>query len=558
MKTKGDTGLKELEAVAQSAGIHKKYITKYGDYAAKVSLSFLDTRTKNKKPNYILVSSMTPSYLGDGTTVTAIGLSMALRSLKKKAIACLLEPSLCGIFGMKGCGTGGGASQVIPKDSINLNFTGDAQAVQSAHNLCAAFLDNSIYNDNKLDIDLDNISWPRVTDACDRFLRNVNIGLGSKADGVSRKTNFESTSASELMSIISLARNPKDLRERVGRMILAFTTKGKPVTCEEIGAAGPVSAILKDTLKPNLVQTTEHTPCFMHAADTASFGIGSSSIISDLMAHKTADYIITEAAFGTDLGAEKFFDIKCRASGLKPNAVVLVCSIRSLKLQSGDYETRSTRLTRELARENVSAVERGLSNLEKHIENIKVFGVPVIVCVNRFSENSEKEINAVTRRVKDLGATSFAVSEVFKEGSRGGIELARQVMDACKMKNEFRFLYPLDLPLKDKIRRLARTVYGAKEVIFSEDANKKMLLLKKLKLDEMPISVAKTPFSLSYNPKRRGRPHGFKFPVEDIRVNAGAGFITIFITGLKSMPGLPTVPRGIKIDLNEDGKITGL
>lgn len=550
--------LKPIAEIARSAGIKRKFLELYGPYKAKVSLDILPALKKKKIGKYILVTSITPTPFGEGKTLTAIGLSMAFKRLKKKAIACITQPCLGGIFGIKGTGTGGGLSQVFPREDANLHLTGDSHAVEAAHNLCAAYLENSIFKGNPLDIDPESITWRRVIDSNDRVLRNINTGLGSKTDGIPRKTGFDTTATSELMAILSLAENLKDLRERVGKIIFAFTKKGKPVTCEDIKAAGAMVALLKDAIKPNLLQTTEHTPCFMHTGSVGDTSLGASSIIADKIALRLCDYVIVETGFGADLGAEKFFDIKCRVSALKPDAAVIVCSARALKMHSGDFEVTATRLPREIARENVSAVERGLSNLEKQIGNLRTFGVPVIVSVNRFAEDTDKEIQAIKKRALDLGADSVAVSDMWAMGSQGGVELAESVIKACKIKHGFRFLYPLDIPVKDKIRRVAKTISGAKEVVFSDEANKKVAMFRKLKIDNLPVCVAKTHLSLSHNPKRKGRPHGFKFPVEDLVMRQGAGYITAICDSARTMPGLPKVPRGTKVDVDEEGKITGL
>ena len=550
--------LKPIEEIAKSAGIRKKFLERYGSYKAKISLDILKTLKKKKKGKYILVTSITPSPFGEGKTLTAIGLSMAFKKLKKKAFSCIMQPSLGGVFGVKGTATGSGLSRVFPVEDANLHLTGDSYAVEAAHNLCAAYMDNSIFKDNPLDIDAGSITWKRVINTNDRSLRSVNTGLGSKVDGIPRKTGFDITASSELMAILGLANNLKDLRERIGKIIIGFTKKGKPVTCEDIKVAGAMAALLKDAIKPNLLQTTEHTACLMHTGSYGNISLGTGSIVADKIALGLCDYVIVETGFGADMGAEKFFDIKCRVSGLKPDAAVIVCSTRAFKMHSGDFEITTAKPTKEITRENISAIERGLSNMEKQIGNLRTFGIPVVVCINRFKEDTDKEIHAIKRRTVDLGANGVAVSDMWESGGQGGIELAENIIEACKIKHNFRFLYPLDMPIKDKIRRIARTIYGAKDVAFSDEANKKALIFKKLKLDNLPICVVKTHLSLSHNPKRTGRPHGFKFPVEDIGISRGAGYISVFCGSIKTLPGLPKVPRGTKIDINEDGKIIGL
>jgi formate--tetrahydrofolate ligase len=549
--------LKPIEEIARSVGIRKKYLEAYGPHKAKVSLDILKILKKKKKGKYVLITSVTPSPFGEGKTTTAIGLSMAFKKLNKKSIASIMQPSLEDVFGAKGAATGSGLSRVFPAEDANLHLTGDSHAVLAAQNLCASYIDNSIFRNNPLDIDGSSIIFKRVITATDRSLRSVNTGLGSKTDGIQRKTGFEITASSELMGILSLASDLKDLRERIGNIVIGFTKKGKPVTCDDLKIAGAMTVLLKDAIKPNLLQTAEHTACLMHTISSGDISLGTGSIVADKIALALSDYAIVETAFGADMGAEKFFDIKCRTSGLTPDAAVIVCSTRALKMHSGDFDITQAKTTRELSRENISAIERGLPNLEKQIANLKTFGIPVVVCINRFNDDTEKEIHAIRRKATDLGANSVAMSDAQKMGGPGGIELARAVIEACKIKYSFRFLYPLDIPIKDKIRRIAKTLYGAKDVLFSEEVNKKVLIFKKLKIDNFPVCVVKTHLSLSHNPKRRGRPHGFKFPVEDIAISRGGGYILAFC-GIKTMPGLPEVPRGTKIDIDEDGKIKGL
>ena len=546
-----------IAEIARSAGIKKKFIEPCGAFAAKISTELLKARKKHGK--YIVVSSLTPSPAGEGKTVTAIALSMALRRLKKKAIACIPQPSLSGLLGTKGPGTGGGLSKVFPEEEINLRLTQDFYAVETAHNLCAAHIDNVIFQGNQVDINPESITWKRVTGVCDRSLRNVNTGMGSKADGIQRKTGFDITGSSELMAILSLSENLKDLRNRVGQIVVGFTKKEKPISCESLKIAGAMTAILRSALKPSLFQTAEGVPCIVHGGTVGNLSVGGSSVVADKMALGLSDYAISETGFSADTGAEKFFDIKCRASNLKPDAVVLVCTIRALKINSGDFDIIVGKpLPRELARENISSIERGLSNLEKQIDNLKTFGIPVVVCINRFNENTEKEIQITKRRITDLGVTHLVVSDAWSHGAEGALELASSVIAACKEKPSFRFLYPSDLPVKDKIKRIAKSIYGAKEITLTEKAEKTILLLKKNKLDKLPICIAKTQLSLSHSPKRKGRPHGFKFPIEEITLNSGAGFITALASNIKTMPGLPKNARFTKIDINDEGNITGL
>jgi len=556
-KSGAKINLKPIVEIARSIGIRKQYVEPLGLYKGKISTDILKS-LKKKQAKYILVSSITPTPLGEGKTVTAIGLSMAFKKLKKKAIPCIPQASLSSFLSTRGNVTGGGFARILPKEDISLHLTGDNHAVACAHNLCVSYIDNSIYNGNPLDIDPSSITWKRVVETKDRSLRNVNTGLGGKNDGIPRKTGFTLVPSSELVGILSLASSLKDLRERIGKIIIGFTTKGKPVTCEAIKVAGSMAVLLKDALKPNIVQTLDSTACFVHAPASTVGSIGTSSVIADKIALGLSDYAISETEFGADIGVEKFLDVKCRIAGLKPDVAVLVCSVRALKMHSGDFDIIDAKLPREIYRESISAVERGLPNLEKQIENIKVFGIPVVVCINRFVEDTDKEIHAVERRIMGFGADSVVVSTVYAEGTEGAIPLAKAIILACKSKVAFRFLYPLDIPIKDKIRRIAKSLYGAKDVNFSDEVSKKVSMLKKLKINNLPIVMVKTTSSLSHNPKRKGRPHGFKFPVEDITICQGAGYITALAANVREMPDLPFVPLGAKLDLNEEGKIVGL
>ena len=560
LKIAQKTKLLPIEKIALKIGIAKKYLENYGTYKAKIKDEIIKKTKSKKDGKYILVTAITPTPLGEGKTVTTIGLSMAFNKIGKKSIACLREPSLGPTFGIKGVGTGGGHSQVLPYEEINLHFTGDMNAVAAAHNLCSAYLDNSIFRSNPLHIDTDNIIWDRVVDVNDRVLRNIQIGMGSKNDGVPRKSSFSITAASELMSILALSENIQELRKRIGKIIVAYTKDKKPVTTEDLKVAGAMTVLLKEAIKPNIVQTIENTPAFIHTGPFANTAHGSSSIIADKIALKFSEYVVTEGGFGADIGAEKFFNIKCRQSGLKPDAVVIVCSIRALKMHSGDFEIKGGKpLESSLFRENVSAIERGASNLDKQIENLKVYGVPVVVCINKFSTDTEKEIKAVKRCAIASGADDCVVSEVWAKGSQGGVDLARAVINLIKEKKPlFRFLYPIDIQIKDKISRIARSMYGAKEVAFSDQAVEKMKFLKKIKMDKFPICMAKTQFSLSHDPKRKGRPRNFKLPVSDMHISSGAGFIYVICGDIRKMPGLPGNPSGLKMDIDKNGEIVGM
>jgi len=549
---------KPIKDIARVAGIKIKHLEPYGKYKAKLSFELTNNAKKKQKGKYVIVTSITPTPFGEGKSLIAIGLSMALRRMKKKAIPVITQPSLSKLFGNKGTYLGAGSSCVLPKEEVNIHVTGDSHAVTCANNICAAYLDNSIYYGNPFNLDLESIGWRRVVEANDRSLRNINIGLGSKADGISRKSGFEATTTSELMAILALAENIKDLKERLNSIIVGFTEKGKPVTCENIKIAGTMAVLLKDAMRPTLLETSEQTPCFMHTGSCVEASLGFSSLVADRTALRLSDYAISEAGSGTELGLEKCLDIKCRVGNIKPDAVIIVCTVRAFKMHSGDYEVTESKIQKDITRENVSAVERGLSNLEKHIENVKSFGLPSIVCINRFSSDTEKEIAAIKRRAIDVGANAVALSDVCALGSEGGIELAETVIKICKEKNSFRFLYPVDMSIKDKIKRIARTLYGAKDITLSDMANKKAAILKKAKIDNLPVCIAKTPLSFSVNPNRKGRPHGFKLHVEDIEIFRGAGFIVAYCENALTMPGLISQPAGTKVDLDENGKIIGL
>ncbi|MDD5439918.1 MAG: formate--tetrahydrofolate ligase [Candidatus Omnitrophica bacterium] len=545
--------------IAKKLGIDEKFLECYGPYKAKVSLDLLK-KVKARGSKYIFVTSITPTPLGEGKTVTTIGLSMALNRIGAKAVACLRQPALGPIFGIKGGATGGGRAQVVPMEDINLHFTGDNHAVTAAHNLGAAVIDNSLFRNNPLDIDMTNILWRRVLDVNDRALRNITIGMGAKSDGVNRRTGFDISAASELMAILALSSSIEEVRQRVGKIIVAYTKKQTPVTFEQLKIAGAIAVLLKDALKPNLVQTSEGTPCFIHTGPFGNIAHGSSSIIADKLALGLSDYVVTEGGFGADIGAEKFFNIKCRVSGLKPDVCVLVCSVRAFKVHSGDFEFKDGKpLDNLIFRENVSSVERGASNLDKQIENIKLHGVPCLVCINRFDSDSEKELDAVRRCAMASGAAGCVTSEVWQKGGEGGEALARAVIDITqKIKPQFRFLYPVDLPIKEKIGRIAKSMYGAKEVMYSEESEEQIRLIRKLKLDNLPVCMAKTQFSLSHDPKRKGRPRNFKLPVTSVHVSHGAGFLYVICGDINTMPGLPKLINGARIDFDRNGNIAGL
>jgi len=548
-----------IEKIARKLKIDSKYLIPYGRYIAKLDLSILDKVKNRPQGKYILVTAITPTPLGEGKTVTTIGLSMALNKLGKLTSTCIRQPSLGPVFGIKGGAAGGGYSQILPMEDFNLHFTGDVHAVGLAHNLTAAFLDNSIFKGNRLKINPDTITWRRVLDVSDRFLRNVKIGLGSKDDGIPRDSGFDIAVASEIMAILALNDGLADLRKRLGRIVLAYTFDGKPVTTEDIKVAGSMAVLLKDALKPNLIQTIENTPCFVHAGPFANIAHGNNSILADRIALSLSEYVVTEAGFGADCGAEKFFDIKCRASGFVADAVVIVCSIRALKAHSGKFQVVAGKpLDENLVKENISAIEEGICNLAKQIENVKIFGVPVVVAINKFNSDTDKEIDFVKRKALELGADGCEISEVWLKGSKGGLDLGKAVIRAASLPKKFKFLYPLDIPIREKIKIIATNIYGAKEVEYSEMAQEKIETYTRMGWDKLPICMAKTHLSLSHDPNIKGRPKDFTLPIRDVRASIGAGFLYPLCGEMKTMPGLPTHPAGENIDLDDKGNIVGL
>jgi len=548
-----------IEKIAGKLKIDKKYLIPYTKFIAKLDLNILEKIKNKHQGKYILVTAITPTPLGEGKTVTTIGLSMALNKLGKLTSTCIRQPSLGPVFGIKGGAAGGGYSQVLPMEDFNLHFTGDVHAVGLAHNLAAAFLDNSLSKGNKLKINPERIYWRRVVDVSDRSLRNVKIGLGTKDDGVARDSGFDISVASEIMAILALASDLKDLRKRIGKIVLADSVEGKPITAEDLKVAGAMTVLLRDAIKPNFIQTIENTPCFVHAGPFANIAHGNNSILADKIALAFSEYVVTEAGFGADCGAEKFFDIKCRASGLIPDVAVIVCSIRALKAHSGRFKiVAGMPLDTCLANENIKAIEEGICNLEKQIENVKQFGIPVIVAINRFSCDTDKEIEFVKNKAKEFGAFDCCVSEVWAKGSRGGLDLGKAVIRAAAEKNNFKFLYPLEISIKDKIEAIATKIYGAKNMEYSPLAEEKIKIYTERGYDKLPICMAKTHLSLSHDPNLNGRPYGFTLPIRDIRASVGAGFLYPLCGEMKTMPGLPSHPVGENIDIDEKGNIIGL
>ncbi|MBA3052553.1 MAG: formate--tetrahydrofolate ligase [Candidatus Omnitrophica bacterium] len=551
--------IEPIEKIAEKAGISRKYLELHGDYKAKIKLEILDELKDKPSGKYIDVTAITPTPLGEGKTVSTIGLSLGLNKIGKKACTCIRQPSLGPVFGIKGGAAGGGYSQVLPMEDFNLHLTGDVHAVSIAHNLCSAFLDNTILKGNPLDIDPQTILWRRVMDISDRFLRKIVIGLGGKIDGLPRETGFDITVASEVMAILALTTSLKDIRERLGRIVLAENSKGEPVTAEDIKVAGAMTVLMKDALKPTLLQTTENTPAFVHAGPFANIAHGNSSILADMMATKLFDYVVTESGFGADCGMEKFMNIKTRYSGIKPDCVVMVATIRALKMHSGKFEVKPGKpMPAGLIKEDLKSLDEGLCNLKKQIENANLFGVPCVVAVNVFSNDTKNEIALVEKRAKEFGAFDVAVSEVWEKGGEGGRDLAGKVAAACEEKSDFKFLYPLEATVEEKITAVATKIYGAKDVEFYPSVTAKIKKFTSWGYGNLPVCMAKTHLSLSHDPALKGAPGGFRLPVKDIRLSAGAGFLYALCGDIRTMPGLPTHPAGEKVDIDKDGKIVGL
>lgn len=543
--------MENIVSVAQRAGINADDLELYGKYKAKISDDFINRIQDNPDGKLILVTAINPTPAGEGKTTTSVGLGQAFGKLGKKAVIALREPSLGPCFGIKGGAAGGGYAQVVPMEDLNLHFTGDFHAITSANNLLAALLDNHIQQGNELGIDPRQIVWKRCLDMNDRVLRNVVVGLGNKMDGMVREDHFVITVASEIMAILCLASDMKDLKERLGKIIVAYNFNGEPVTAADLNAVGSMAALLKDALKPNLIQTLEHTPALVHGGPFANIAHGCNSVRATRTALKMADYVITEAGFGADLGAEKFFDIKCRMAGLKPDAVVLVATVRALKYNGGVAKA-------DLAEENLDALKAGIVNLEKHIENLHKYGVPVVVTLNSFITDTESEITFVQKFCEDRNC-EFAISQVWEKGGEGGIALANKVLDTLEHKeSNFKVLYEDSLSLKEKIQTIAGEIYGADGVSYAPAAEKQLKKLEELGFGKLPVCMAKTQYSLSDNPTLLGRPSGFEMSVREVYVSAGAGFVVVLTGAVMTMPGLPKKPAAYQIDVNEDGVITGL
>lgn len=543
--------MKHIRDIAASIGIEEDELEYYGKYKAKMAYDLWDRVKDNKDGKLVLVTAINPTPAGEGKTTTTIGLGDAFTKMGKKCVLALREPSLGPVMGVKGGAAGGGYSQVVPMEDINLHFTGDMHAITAANNLLSAMIDNHIHQGNELDIDVTNIVWKRVVDTNDRALRNIVVGMGGKINGVPREDGFMITVASEVMAILCLASDLDDLKKRLGDIIIGYNRAGEPVKASDLNAQGAMAALLKDAIKPNLVQTLEHTPCFIHGGPFANIAHGCNSIQATKLAMKLSDYAITEAGFGADLGAEKFMDIKCRMAKISPDAVVIVATVRALKYNGGVAKS-------DLKEENVDALKKGIVNLEKHIENMKSYGVPVVVAVNRFDTDSEAELKTVIDKCNQLGA-SCALSEVFAKGGEGGLELAQKVIEAIENeKADYRNAYDEKALIKDKIETIVTKIYGGKGVVYSAKASKQIAQIEKLGLDKKPVCMAKTQYSLSDNPSLLGRPENFEVTVSNVRLSNGAGFIVAETGNIMVMPGLPKVPAANNIDILSDGTITGL
>ncbi len=542
--------MQKITEIAKVAGIDEKYIEQYGNYKAKIDYSLLKESTR-KDGKLILVTAITPTPAGEGKTTTTIGLADGLKKIGKNVVVALREPSLGPVFGVKGGAAGGGYAQVVPMEDINLHFTGDFHAIGAANNLLAAMLDNHIHQGNALNIDPRKITWRRCVDMNDRQLRFVVDGLGGSKNGVPREDGYDITVASEIMAVFCLANGINDLKERLSRIVVAYTYDDKPITAGDLKAVGAMAALLKDALKPNLVQTLEGTPTFVHGGPFANIAHGCNSVTATRMALKLGDYVVTEAGFGADLGAEKFLDIKCRMAGLKPNAVVVVATVRALKMHGGMAKN-------ELGKENLQALEKGIPNLLRHVSNMtNVYKLPCVVAVNRFPTDTDAEINLVIEKCKELGV-NVRLSTVWADGGNGGIELAKEVVELVEKPNDFTFSYELNQPIEKKIEDIVTKIYGGKGVTFTQNAKEQIAKLTELGYGNMPICMAKTQYSFSDNAALLGAPEGFIVTVRNIKVSAGAGFIVALTGDIMTMPGLPKSPAAERIDVDENGKISGL
>ena len=540
-----------IKEVASQIGLTEDDLELYGKYKAKISMETISKLMNRPNGKLVLVTAINPTSAGEGKTTTMIGLAQAMNYIGKKTVVAMREPSLGPCFGVKGGAAGGGYAQVVPMEDINLHFTGDIHAITAAHNLISAMLDNSIHQGNPLDIDVRTIVWKRVVDLNDRALRHITVGLGGKANGVPREDGFDITVASEIMAILCLANDLMDLKARVARIIVAYNSKGEPVTVDDLQATGAVTILLKDAIKPNLVQTLDHTPVFVHGGPFANIAHGCNSVMATKLALKLGDYALTEAGFGADLGAEKFLDIKCRYAGLKPDAVVLVATIRALKMHGGmDKKNLNT--------EDLEALEKGIGNLIKHIENIQKYHLPLIVAINAFPTDTPAELELLNQKCQKMGV-HVAISDVWANGAKGGVELANQLVNLIENEpSSYQALYDLDLSIEEKLNKIATEIYGADGIIIDKKAKRALRQIKKLGMDNLPVCVAKTQYSLSDDQKLLGRPHGFTITITDLIPCAGAGFVVALAGDIMRMPGLPKVPAANHMDILEDGTIVGL
>ena len=544
--------IKPILEIAEGLGLKEDELELYGRYMAKVSFKVLERLKEKKSGKYIFVTAITPTPAGEGKTVTAIGLTEALNRIGKKSVCTLRQPSMGPLFGIKGGATGGGKAQILPREEINLHFTGDFHAIGYAHNLLAAILDTHLQKGDKLTLDISDIFWPRVVDVNDRALRNIIIGLGGKSNGVPRESYFDITPASEVMSILSMSVDLKDLKDRLSRIIVGMDRNKKMITSQDLNSTGAMAVVLKKAFNPNLVQTSENSPVFVHTGPFANISHGNSSVIADLIAIRLTDYLVTECGFGADCGAEKLMDIKCRESSLRPDVAVLVATVRSLMTHGGGTDDEKASV-----HGNLSILEKGCQNLKKHIENLKLFGLPVIVAINRFPGDSEDELAFLKDKSIQAGADEVEVAEMFDRGGEGGMKLAEKVVKLSEKGSSFKFLYEGG-GIKEKIETIARSIYGAGEVTYSSLAEKRINLFNSWGLDNLPICIAKTAYSFSHDPKLKGRPENFRFPIKEIRPAAGAGYLYALAGDIMTMPGLPSHPAAFDFDLDEDGNISGL
>jgi formate--tetrahydrofolate ligase len=551
--------LKPIPEIAAEMGIAEHLLEPYGDAVAKIKLEAIEELSERPQAKYVVISAITPTPLGEGKTTTTVGLGQAFSHIGKRAIVAIRQPAMGPTFGIKGGAAGGGYSQVVPMEMLNLHLTGDTHAVTSAHNLLTAMLDNHVYqNDDFFHVDRHSVTWRRVLDVNDRALRNIIIGLGPRPDGIPRETGFDITAASEVMVILALSTSLKDLRQRLGGIVIGNTTDGEPITAEDLKAAGAMTVILKEAIKPNLMQTLENTPVLVHTGPFGNIATGNSSIVADLVGIRAGDFLVTEAGFGADMGAERFFNIKCRYSGLKADAAVLVATVRALKAHSGRFKIVAGRpLPPELLEENPDDVHAGAQNLRKQIENIRLHGVSPVVAINAFPADHDSEHAAIREIVEDMGAR-VAVCTHFSEGGKGAVELAEAVAEAAEEPTNFRFLYPEEAPLKDKIKTIATKVYGAKGVDYDMVASRQLDSCERNGFGKLPVCIAKTQYSFSTNPDLKGAPSDHVIPVREVRLSAGAEFVVAICGDIMTMPGLPKVPAADAIDVNADGKIVGL